>query len=85
MRMWTYKEKLTLVLFLNTLPHIAISEQKENASTYVLERVNALGGLLNLAADNLGDQLGGELLESAGSSLSLDDLHHLLSDGANLR
>jgi hypothetical protein len=52
--------------------------------TYVLERVDALCGLLNLAADNLGDQLRGELLQGAGGSLSLNDLDHLLSDGANL-
>lgn len=52
--------------------------------TYILERVDALCGLLDLAADNLGDQLGGELLQSAGGSLALDDLDHLLSDSANL-
>jgi hypothetical protein len=33
--------------------------------TYVLERVDALGGLLDLAADDLGDQLLGELGKSA--------------------
>lgn len=42
-------------------------------------------GLLNLATDDLGDQLGGQLLQGAGSGLSLDDLNHLLSDGTNLR
>lgn len=53
-------------------------------STYVLERVDALGGLLDLAADNLGDKLRGELLEGAAGSLALDDLGHLLADGTDL-
>lgn len=54
------------------------------SATYILERVDALCGLLDLAADNLGNQLGGELLQSARGSLALDDLNHLLSDGTNL-
>lgn len=53
--------------------------------THVLERVDTLGGLLNLPSDNLGDELGGELSEGAGGSLALDDVGHLASDGANLR
>lgn len=52
--------------------------------TYVLERVDALCGLFNLAADNFRDQLRGELLQSARGSLALDDLNHLLSDSTNL-
>ncbi len=52
--------------------------------TYVLEWVDALGSLLNLAADNLWDELGGELGKGAGRSLALDDLGHLLADGADL-
>ena len=52
--------------------------------TYVLERVDALGGLLDLAADNLGDELGGELGKGAARGLALDDLGHLPSDGADL-
>lgn len=54
-------------------------------ATYVLERVDALGRLLDLAADDLRDQLAGELLESAAAGLTLDDLGHLLADGADLR
>ena len=57
--------------------------QAEN-TTYVLEWIDALGGLLDLATDNLWDQLGGELSEGAGGSLALDDLGHLLADGADL-
>ena len=52
--------------------------------TYVLERVDALGGLLDLAADNLGDELGGELGKGAAGGLALDDLGHLAADGADL-
>ena len=53
--------------------------------THVLEGVDALGGLLDLAADDLGDQLLGELGEGAGAGLTLHDLGHLLADGADLR
>lgn len=53
--------------------------------THVLEGVDALGGLLNLAADDLGDQLLGELGQGAGASLTLHDLGHLLTDGTDLR
>jgi len=54
-------------------------------STYVLEGVNALGGLLDLAANNLRDELRDELVEGAAGSLALDDLNHLAADGADLR
>lgn len=53
--------------------------------TYVLEGVDALGSLLNLAANDLGDELGGELGEGAAGSLALDDLGHLAANGADLR
>lgn len=53
--------------------------------THVLERVDALGRLLDLAANDLRDQLGSELRESAAGGLAEDDLVHLLADGANLR
>jgi hypothetical protein len=55
------------------------------SSTHVLERVDALGGLLDLAANDLGDQLLGELSQSAGAGLALHDLGHLLADGPDLR
>ena len=54
------------------------------SETYVLEGVDALGGLLDLAADHLRDELGGELGEGAARGLALDDLGHLPSDGTDL-
>jgi hypothetical protein len=54
-------------------------------ATYVLERVDALGSLLNLATNDLGDELLRQLGERAGASLAGHDLNHLLADGANLR
>lgn len=53
--------------------------------TYVLERVDTLSGLLNLAANDLGDELRGELGKGAAGSLSLDDVGHLESNGSDLR
>lgn len=53
-------------------------------NTYVLEGVDALGRLLNLAANDLGDELGDQLLQAAASGLALDDLDHLLADGTDL-
>lgn len=53
--------------------------------THILERVDALGGLLNLATDDLGNQLGGELCEGAARGFANDDLGHLLADSSNLR
>ena len=38
---------------------------RDKVSTHVLERVDALGGLLNLAANDLGNELGGKLGEGA--------------------
>lgn len=52
--------------------------------TYVLQGVDALGGLLDFAADNFGDQLGNQLGEGAAGSLALDDVGHLASNGADL-
>lgn len=56
-----------------------------NGEPYVLQRVDALCRLLDLTADNLGDQLGGELLEVAARGLALDELGHLPADGTDLR
>lgn len=44
-----------------------------------------MGGLLNLAADNLGNELLGELGESARASIAGHDLDHLLADSPDLR
>lgn len=53
-------------------------------STYVLEGVDALGSLLDLAANDLGDQLVGQLLQGAAAGLTGDDLGHLPSDRTDL-
>jgi len=51
----------------------------------VLERVDALGGLLNLATNDLGDELLGELGEGARAGVTGHDLNHLLADSPDLR
>lgn len=52
--------------------------------TYVLQRVDTLGALLNFTANNLWDELLGELAEGAALGLTLHDVGHLLADGADL-
>ncbi len=54
------------------------------SATYILQGVDALGGLLDLAADDLRNELGGKLGEGAGGSLALDDVGHLATDGTDL-
>lgn len=44
-----------------------------------------MGSLLDLTTDNLGDELGCELCESAARGFALNDLGHLLSDSSDLR
>jgi hypothetical protein len=53
--------------------------------TYVLERVDALGGLLDLATNDLGNKLLGELGEGARAGVTGHDLNHLLADSPDLR
>lgn len=43
-----------------------------------------MGGFLDLATNNLWDELGGELCKGAGGGFTLDDLGHLSSDGSDL-
>lgn len=43
----------------------SLTVTRDKVSTHVLERVDALGGLLNLAANDLGNELGGKLGEGA--------------------
>lgn len=62
----------------------ASSHRRPFVDTYVLERVDSLGSLLNLAADNLRDELGGKLGKGAARGLTLDDLSHLPADGSDL-
>ena len=52
--------------------------------TNILQRVDTLGGLLNLTANDLGDQLGRELSQGAAGGLALHNFGHLLADGADL-
>lgn len=60
-------------------------EELDLANVDVLERVDALGGLLDLAADDLGDELLGKLGEGAAAGLTLHDVGHLLADLSDLR
>ncbi len=46
-------------------------------------QISNRAGLLDLLADALRDKLVNEILELAGA-LTLDDLNHLLADGADL-
>ena len=53
--------------------------------TYILERVNSLGSLLDFASDNLRNQLVSELCKGTAGSLSLNDICHFATDSTNLR
>ena len=44
-----------------------------------------MGSLLDLTADDLWNEFGGEAVEGNGGSFALDDLNHLLADGSDLR
>ena len=52
---------------------------------YILQWVDTLGALLNLAADHLWDQLGGKTAESDSRCLARHDIRHLLPDCTDLR
>lgn len=67
------------------VPYGHCASDTRGKSAYVLQGVNALGRLLNLTANDLGDELGGQLGESAGRGLALDDLSHLAANGTDLR
>ena len=60
-------------------------QQLDLPNMYVLQRVDALAGLFNLAPDDLRDEFAGELGQGHGGGFPLDDLGHLLADGADLR
>lgn len=64
---------------------VTSSHRQPAIDTYVLKRVDSLCSLLDLAADNLRDELGGKLGKGAARSLALDDLSHLPADGSDLR
>ena len=64
-------------------------KEKESKSSYlanvaVLERVDTLRSLLDLSANDLGNELVNELLEIARGGLALNDLEHLLTDLTDL-
>lgn len=60
-------------------------ENLDLADVDVLEGEDTLGGLLDLTADDLGDELGDKLTKVARVGLTLDNLEHLLADGADVR
>lgn len=49
-----------------------------------MQRINANGGFLDLAANNLRDQLRRQLSKGAAGSFTLNNIGHLASDGSNL-
>jgi hypothetical protein len=53
--------------------------------TYILQRVDTLSSLLNIATDDLGDELLGELGEGARAGIAGHDFNHLLADRPDLR
>lgn len=59
-------------------------EELDLADVDVLEWVDTLGALLDLATHDLWDQLGGELGKSAGGGLTGHDLGHLLANSPRL-
>jgi hypothetical protein len=59
-------------------------EDLDTADVSVLKRVDTLGGLLDLFADNLGDELLNELLQVNVGSLTRDNFEDLLTDLTNL-
>lgn len=61
------------------------SRQVTSRITNILQRVNALGRLLNLTTNDLRNQLRGKLSQRAVGSLTLHDLGHLLADSTDLR
>ena len=59
-------------------------EKLDLTNVDVLKWVDATSSLLNLTPDNLRDEFGGELSKVAASSLTLNNLNHLLTNGADL-
>lgn len=64
---------------------LAKLEKFIQCATYVLERVDALGGLLDLTANDLWNELLCQLSQCACASLPCDNLGHLLADRPDLR
>lgn len=64
----------------STKVELGCLQELDLADVDVLEGVDALGALLDLATHNLGDELLGELGKSAAAGLTGHDLDHLLAD-----
>lgn len=64
---------------------LGLLEQLDLSDVDVLQGVDVLSGLLNLSANHLGDELGGELSKSHVGGLSHNNVGHLLSDLVDLR
>ena len=60
-------------------------DQSQRVGTYILERVYTLRGLLDLATNDLRNELVRKLRKRDTACLPLDDFDHLLSDGTDLR
>ena len=59
-------------------------EQLDFTDVDILERVDALGALLDLTTNDLRNKLAGELSKGDAGSLALDNLSHLLANGTDL-
>jgi len=77
--------RLTVQVQQATEIKLRLFEQLDFSDVDVLQRVDALGSLLDISSDSLWDQLGGQLTQSAVASLPRHDVHHLLPDRPNLR
>lgn len=63
---------------------LGLLQQLDLSDVNVLQREDGGSGLLNLTANDFGNQLGGELSKGDVGSLSNHDFGHLLSDLSNL-
>jgi len=69
----------------STEVELGLLEELHFADVDILEGVDSSSRLLNLTSDDFGNELGGQLGKAAAGSLALDNLGHLLTDGADLR
>jgi hypothetical protein len=79
-------EKLDLAdVYLYNISKLSIiTSSTTRVRSHILERVDALGGLLDLSTNDFWDQFRCELSECAGRCFTLNDIHHLLPDSPNL-
>lgn len=85
LRIFTYTSRKTGF----EVSYTRLRKGKERKKSYlanvaVLERVDTLRSLLDLSANDLGNELVNELLEIARGGLALNDLEHLLTDLTDL-